>query len=153
MKQHPVTSDEEQGSQKPEFSVAELQKFQEVRLNSVINRMANQRDEAQNKLAWAEAELQVQNAQITLLTNRLSQARVLLANNALVITELQEQLKNARVSEELTRGLVIESLKSHNTPDGSYSDIEEKDTDLDITEKGITPSKFVGSSTVVEVTE
>lgn len=82
-----------------EFNTADLQKLQEVRINTALIRLTAQRDEALNKLVWAEAELQVQNDKVKILLARLQNFSEMFNTQNQVIETLKTQIKEFSIED------------------------------------------------------
>jgi len=106
-----------------EFSVAELQRFQELRVNTIIERIASHRDTAFNNLAAAEADVRVTRAQLELVSTRLAQARVVMSNFSSRITELEQQILELKALQKESVPEVPENLESFNPgSDSAYQE-------------------------------
>lgn len=83
------------------FTADENKTFGELRLNSIMESIARQRDQAFNSAARAESELAVKTSQVELLTNKITTQASMMGKLIGEIQSLREELAKANSVVEL----------------------------------------------------
>ena len=79
------------------FTADEHKSFSELRLNSIVETIARQRDQAYNSGARADAELAVKSAQVTVLSTKLIAQATMMNQMVIELNSIRDELLTHKV--------------------------------------------------------